>query len=332
MSSRAVLLPAIGDPYQMSMWFHNYDSYSNYVDKLYVSVDSLIDKEIIGFLEQETLKRNGDFFYRGAFDHGRNISFLLEQCKEDNVFLTEEDVLVLEPEIINRYFSIVEQQQKIVGTTRVSSSAEIFQRSLEVFKLEGKNFSLTNLWPCLLFIKRDYLLDTDRNFSAKNWQTNEYIPELNWTCPSNQAMDTFGWASIQLRAKNKYDFLIISDCRCGTDHKNYKSLYQWPFIHFGGASASMIALLADNNNKFLGYRQVKDTNNTPQIPPDEHIREDFSRMIAWWTICFEQFQLQNEVSYFNQIYKDALDRCVRESNLNINAINLFKNLYMKVVS
>jgi hypothetical protein len=96
-----------------------------------------------------------------------------------------------------------------------------------------------------------------------------------------------------------------------------------PWVHSGATPLLNYAMLDDNNvpigSRFASPREMP-------LPPDEGIREDFSRRASLGKLIVNNFPIPG--SNFNIKYNNALDKMIRECNLsNIDQnIAFFKTL------
>ncbi len=184
--------------------------------------------------------------------------------------LCEDDAFVRNPEAINQMFQLIERNEvDVIGGPRATGSNEVLDFTRERF---GDWIDTTSwesgpiLWPCFLFAKRSDLLKTDGRFGAWGWKAGEEI--LGRTYATDQAMDTFGWATLQLRDMG-LRFHIVGNYRVQREQLAYWSSNA-PWFHVGGLSVK------DVMND--GLRDV--------VLSDPY---DWSKRVSWWTRVLEKW-------------------------------------------
>lgn len=328
---RAVLLPVIGDPYQLNVWLTNFDTWSSVVDKLYVTLNHEVDDDLVTYISDECEKRNATFHYIPSIGtHGKALTQLVSVVQEELIMLIEMDNLVFDPNKIDELFKVAETPNSVVVYRRSSAHPEILARAIAYFKIPTCGGE-PNFWPSFFFAHKDILLDTDQHYDSKDFtEAGLYIKELDWTTPSPQGMDTFAWTSVQLRSKNKYTFHNITPHACvlGTNPVNAN-----PLIHVGNASGA----IAHHKEKSRSGELWKDPIERIGLihpPQDAHIKQDYARKLGWWRLCFEAFPIpqDNAAAYFNDIYKHGLDCIASQSHISENETQPYTELYRPLLS
>lgn len=342
MTSRAAILPTPGDPFILAGWLNHYKNvWKDEVDRLYVHLNSRLEDPVINYSKKLVEDVGGTILYsKGWLGHGEALRVLVETVEEEFIVLCEDDAYVLSSGIVDQLFGMVERKDTdAIASGRVSCAISLQQREIEVFKLRGGDIHLPNFWPCFFFCPTQMLLDTDRNYAAKNWEKGEYIKELDWTTPDNISADTFGWTSIQLRNKG-YRFHLIPDGRSTTQDRELFVRRQGifaappiaPWIHFGSTSSGISNSLLDNELKPLENRYAGGAPTQLPVMPDDHIRDDYARRISLWLLCTEYFPIKDKESmYFNQVYLDAINRTVDGCSLDRGRLQEYVDIYEQVL-
>lgn len=273
---RAALLPMGGDPFLNAYWLRNFQTWVEHVDELRIVICDQHDPVIQEYLNKQLARfPNVIARYTHRTDHGEIIRQLINETSADTIMLCEDDAFVRKPEQIKNCFEAIERDSTdLIGCPRATGSREIIEWAQERF---GNWFCPTTgesgplLWPCFLFAKRSDLLRTDRHYGA--WGRPAGTAVMNRTYVTDQAMDTFGWATLQLRGLGlKIDIL-----------PNYRvvpwNMAQWtdaPWFHVGSLSVGYGHFL-------LGHRTQE---HLDQIATDPC---DWSKRISWWCRVAEKW-------------------------------------------
>lgn len=134
MTSRAALLPYPGDPFLLNYWLKFFDEvWGDEVDKLYIYLNSPIEKPVVDYIRDLCLKRPKiNLQYNPQqIEHGAVIDRLLGVVEEDYVMLIEDDGFIFKKGLVNACFEAIESGEKqIVGSKRGSMQFRDF-RSLK---------------------------------------------------------------------------------------------------------------------------------------------------------------------------------------------------------
>lgn len=269
---RVALLPSGPDPFLLAYWLRNYRTWGQYIDELCIVVcgqdDPTIQSYLVGLAHEYSHLSRITLRFAPRTDHGTLIRELLEQAESRSVLLCEDDAFVCSPEKIDQCFKLIESgEADIIGCPRATGSEEVVQWARERYgdwQVEPTGESGPLLWPCFLFAQRATLLRTDRHFGA--WSLPAGVAMIDQTFASDQAMDTFGWATIQLREVG---------CRIRVE-PNYRAqlwgLSAWqdaPWFHVGGLSTGYGMYLAEPNR--LEYQESVKSDPV-----------DWGKRISWW--------------------------------------------------
>lgn len=318
--SRAVLLPTTGDPFTTAAWISSYNKcYKQHIDKLYVCVNSPVEKLVFDYVVTSFKDLGAEVLeFDRMLDHGPGLTNLLDLCKEDYVFISEDDFYVQNPNKISEWFQIVESgRADLVGSMRGCVGQEIIQAAARKFGLGGREAGQPSFWPCLLVAKAEDLRRTDKNFAGKRFDTGVHIPELNFTPKKTTGGDTFVWASIQLRALglrvHQVDQNRLIDVLLRRQFPP-----QW--VHVGSGSNSLNGHLLDENMIPIANTRMTKPKGFPPVP-DNGIREHYERKFAWWKVFNEQYPIKDpQANYFNKMYRDAVARSIAGCGLRAHMV------------
>jgi len=305
--TRAVLLPTIGDPYRAGIWLSAYRKHmKNEIDNLYVCLNSNADKSITDHVADMYRKEGATVFLHYTHKgHGFPLVELIEGCKEDLVFLAEDDFYLLASEHMNRWFGMIERGEvDAVGSPRSCCSQEMIKKTIEVFSLTGLEAQSTNFWPCLYVGKREDLLRIkEREYGAYTHSAGTYISELDWTITKDEPGDVFVWASVQLRGLGLKFY--------AEDQGNWIDIIYrkqaMPWIHTGAGSSSFLNRLVTPDGRPIGRRDC-DKIGVETLNDDGllYVRET---MQAFWELALQHFPIPSDspAGWLNKDYSDALE-------------------------
>lgn len=272
---RAALLPAGPDPFLIAYWLRNYQTWAQYVDELRIVVCGQEDGAIRQYLNEIMAQvPRATVRFTPRTDHGQVIRELIEETAADTVMLCEDDAFIRHPDKLDEIFHRIEiGKADIVGSPRATGSQEILEWAKTRWgdwQVEPTGEAGPLLWPCFLFARRDALLQTDRCFGAWGRPAGELI--LGQAFETDQAMDTFGWTTLQLREAGR---------RIEVE-PNYRAqryaLSHWtnaPWFHVGGLSVGYGLYFLD-----------------PQPEQLQAVRDDpydWGKRISWWRRVAEKW-------------------------------------------
>ena len=209
-----LLLPSTGEPLILYCWLTNMQKYSHLFDNIFVSVDMMGRVNPLEFLfVQNYLTRlfrkfpNMRYcFARQIAQHGLNIDNMLNKYEpdiNDDILLMEEDDYIINTSLlkshINSYF---EDGYNVYGVGRGSGTPYLLQSLLPMVQ-QRENLQIDtelpdwdssiNFWPTLFLTKKQYLLESSREFYSSNWETGDQITVGNQTLTLDQPChgDTF---------------------------------------------------------------------------------------------------------------------------------------------
>lgn len=251
--ARVVILPTPAHYYQLDFWLDNFcKNCIDEVDRLVVVINSNTKKHLLNKLIRKHDNEKIQYkIFEKLIDHGNAIDEGLNEADEnDEICLLEDDLFITRKGELLKNFDLLKRFD-VVASPRGSCCDEITQRSIRKYKLKQKKEGDigVNFWPCMLFSKAKYLLETDRNFKAKMWCKGEVLKELELVLKEDCYGDTFVNTSIQLRAKGLRFFEIPQYHLNNMDADNYsRKKYAFSkkagYFHVGSLSGGVEGLIA----------------------------------------------------------------------------------------
>lgn len=315
---RAALLPAGGDPFLIAYWLRNYQTWADQVDILRIVVCDQADPEIQAYLRRLTEALPHVLIrFTHRTDHGEVIRQLVAETNADTVLLCEDDAFVRDPARIGEAFGRIESgETDVVGCPRATGSAEILAWANTRFgdQIASSGESGPLLWPCFLFARRDDLLRTDCHFGAWGRSAGESI--LGVTFPTDQALDTFGWTTLQLR---ELGLRIRIE---GNYRAQLERLTSWtdaPWFHVGGLSTGHgLYLLGDRT----GEQERWDV-----IRSDPY---DWQKRISWWRRVAEKWD--GALPEHHDAYLREIDRYMAGTGMDLDAVAQWRRGFDALIS
>jgi hypothetical protein len=189
----------------------------------------------------------------------------------------------------------------------------------------------------MFFTARDVLTRTDLDFAAHSWQAGEFIKPLDYVCQREECADTFGWASIQIRALQPRVFPIsqhhaqatdLDDCGAGRGLFGERP----PWVHFGSLSGST-HLLMDQQGMIVAYRGLR----VPGHMEDVHSAsaQELERRLAMWRLCWEHFPISDQrAAYYNDVFDFALSNVLAHKGevLDKARVDGFASVYARLLA
>lgn len=330
MTSRAMLLPTCGDPYITQGWVDNYKKFcSKHVDQLHVFVNSLAPDPVFDFVVRQFEEVGANVIKRRQMsNHGAALTRLVQETQEDILFFNEEDFLVFDPSVLNKWYRLVESgKYGLVGSMRGCCRDELIQACVRKFNLKGPETRQPNFWPALVVVKRSDVLKTDLCFIGPQHKKGVCLPQIDYTPHEDMGGgDTFAWMSMQLRSlglkvKQIYQHRFGELVRSNEDSR--------PWIHLGGGSSTLNGRLLNKDMTPLG--------KGPAIKklhiPEGGLVQDFERKIGWWKAMREAYPIPSDdpASYFNKVYSDAINRSVQLYKLNPKEVDRYASICRRLV-
>lgn len=335
--NRAVLLPTPGDPFLLKYWLENYAKYwKNEVSKLYVCLNTPMEKEVVDY-EQELLERYGaDFIYIDhQIEHGDALNKLLDLVKEDYVMLIEDDGYIFKRGQVDECFRYLETDQyDVVGGKRGSCSFEILEEAKNKWGLNymGLGDQGPNFWPCYFFTKTEILKKTDRNFGARAWKRGEIIEPLNYLVNAEVVCgDTFVNTSLQLRAMGLRIICLPQYHGSPDDIKHYETKQNlWngsaPWTHVGSLSSGVGGVLVNDIGVPLAKREAILEPKEFTVPPAGV--DEWARRLQWWKTFYDNSD--DKLPEFKAEYLKAIQRLQRETGVHDKLISQRQAIYREL--
>lgn len=349
--SRACILPATGDPCVELFWLHFFKArWSKEIDKLYYVLNSPVEPKIAELLIGEFAKAGAKVLYQPHIvQHGEAIALALNYVTEDYIMLVENDAIVFKPGVVDEAFKWVESgEYDIVGSDRGSAGINLINAGRKKFKLDEIQhaYRYPHFWPNFFFVNKEWLLETDRHFSAKTWLKGDYIKEIDWTVEPDSSdtdttsADTFGWASIQMMAKNpKVKYVEQYHAYPHDEGLRNERKHLWDgkagWMHYGSVSTGLMNDLVDAQGVPLQYREhaypltfsVFVDGKMPKIVASSG-KIEYERRCAYWSLCSKMPEIKSLVpDEFKNEYSRAIERFVEANKLNWDHIHKFVEMY-----
>jgi hypothetical protein len=228
-----------------------------------------------------------------------------------------------------------------VGGKRGSCSMEVWERARDVFGLDYSGFGDQgpNFWPCYFFIKKETLLNTDRNFGAKNWKRGEIIESLNnyKVRDENCANDTFVNTSLQLRKMGlrfHYEPQYHGSPNDLSDYAQRVNLWdgQAAWTHVGSLSSGIGGVLMDDFGRSLARRKIDEPVSGTIIPNycnTDAERLEWERRIQWWLTFYENSEPE-ELRELREEYRKAIMRVIDRYKLSFDNIKRRQMIYSEL--
>lgn len=311
--TRCALLPSRSDPITLYLVVHFFKTvWADEVDRLYVNINSLIEPEVVKFIEKFCDHPKIVFSYTDhSLDHGNSVTKMVNDSSEELVILIEDDSIIYGKGMVDKYAKMVESGGvDACGSLRWSCSGGLIDRARQYFNLWDEKYLAGGwYWPCFFFVKRSDLLKTDLDFRGKGWEPGEHIAPLQWDAREPERSDTMVWMSMQLRALG----LRFHDFPNPNDVGN--SDYQW--THIGSLSSFIESELTDNDNVPLAIRK-----QAAKYPVDTTLKGEKSEVekkFAWMKLCLRKFDY-SEIAEFRDLYNKAIDKFVTKHGLDMARI------------
>lgn len=359
MRSRAAILPYPGDPFLLNYWLHFFNTvWQDEVDKLYIFLNSPIEQSVVAYISHLCLQNPKIvlIYENNQIEHGDVINRTLNVVTDEFVMLIEDDCFIFKPGKVNQAFEYLESgDYDIVGSKRGSCSQEILSRARQLWGLEysGEGDQGCNFWPNLFFSKKQTLIDTDRNFAARSWKHGEVIEALSTPSETYYAQDevvvgdTFVNTSLQLQKKfPQARIKYIPQYHASPDDLEHSSrsynLFDGlcGYTHIGSLSSGVGGILQDGHGRAL-TRRLLDPSKGDNVPIPNYChtdaeKQEFERRVQWWLKFYNYFvettdqNTSLDIAQFATLYKEAIDRIIREYELNISRIERRQRVYASI--
>ena len=189
MPSRAVILGTNAYPYLMAYWKHLFESvWIDEVDKVYIAVSNPVHPSAWAFISSY-LKSKKIKVIKTGLDWPLSITHVLKTIKEKSVAVFHDDLFVFEPGIIDKMFSVVENEGKVVTPIHGNYTSPALINELMQMKWgsqlplveEGTEATGYSFFCNFFFAPMDLLRKTTMDFGGYLVKQGEYCPLLDFT-------------------------------------------------------------------------------------------------------------------------------------------------------
>lgn len=315
---RAALLPAGGDPFLLAYWLRHYRTWASEVDELRLAVCGQDDPAIRAYLRERAAEApNVIVTFHPRTDHGMMLGYLVGETSADVVMFCEDDAFVRSPTAVGQAFRRLEDgSTDIVASPRGSASTAFVDTVIERYgtlTAEATGETGPFFWPCFLFARRADLLRTDGYFSA--WPEGTPIPLVGFTA-EGQAVDTFGWASLQLRRMG-LRVTVEPQYRA----QKHMAIWSPPWFHVGSLSSGY-------GGYFLGdYPADLRQRHFDAIRGDLY---DWHKRMSWWQRVWERWD--GELPEHHAAYGAAIRDYLTGTGMNQADVDEWRRMFDQLVT
>lgn len=308
---RAALLPTGSDPFLVAYWLRHYESWADQVDELRVNVYNVQDKRRADYFRSLAKGNVVITVIPHKLDHGDAIGELVKATSAEYVMLCEDDAFVREPPAIGERFSKLESGDlDIVGCPRSSATPGVINAADAAFgslpTWNGETGPL--LWPCFLFTKRSNLLG--KHCGAAGWKAGEQITGTGYTAETDEAADTFGKASLELRA---------AGLRLAAEPQHRASLptSKGPWFHVGS--------LSSGHDYYLNTREQDSF--YAAIRNDLH---DWNKRMSWWQRVHREWDGRLPAAHF--LYGRSIEAFMKGSGMVQGGVDVWTGMFDDLIT
>lgn len=320
MPTKAAFLPSPGDPFVLQhclYYFHRY--WSDEVDKLYVHLNTPLEKSVVDKLIEKIKHKKIDITYiPHGVGHGRALIDMFNKSSERLVLFVEDDSIIFRSGWVSDMFSIMTPPEEfmVIGSPRMSCPPHVANKAREEFGLnyEGRGDRGPAFWPCFFFARRSTLKKTSMDWGAT---------ELG---------DTFVKASLELR-RHTSSILEIPQYHCSNDDY-YNKENGWGifsgdcgYMHFGSLSSGIESMLFDSENRPLKDRHA--LSPQPPVKTQSIDASELMRRLFFWSRSVDMFG--DGFGEFTDIYRQSVMDAANRYGLEWKDINMVGRMYMEVV-
>ena len=319
--TRAAIIAARGDPFANMLIADSFKKvWRDEVDMLYVAVSSWLDGKVKAFLKDVVFNdpKIKLFFFDGLSQGGDHEPFLVEQGKEDNLVMLEDDVVIFKKGSIDDAFKKIETgKYDLLG--QVSGAIDPF-----VLEKVRNIYSTETLGPAFRFFKRKDWEKTDKVYTSFSLLPGKYYKEIRSDVPSVATMDTGLWNSVQMISL-KLKVLDIKEYRateitpgCPWTHVN--ALTSWSnHRFFNPETMDFVGKMVDPKAKSIEFFRAEARSsgsiygkNTASTK--EWSEKEICRLMSWVTIAMRKYwDSLAPIDEYRQAYKKGYDFFIKES-------------------
>lgn len=286
-----------------------------------------------------------------VIQHGHCINAMLGAVKEDYVLLMEDDVFILDyNQVLIDLQTIWANRVTIIGVKGGSCSQEISVRAKELWPYTDGAFRFC---PYYLITTKDLLLNTERWFHSRRWESGEYIPWLDMIANTQLVGDTMVSTSLEIHHKilSKYtNPLSKIKYRIGNHNalpsditsqktKDTNSIFSTTafLCHAGSLSQMIHEALTINGSSLIDFGHIASNseNMLKQLCADDVPFSNFMHIkIAWLKVITTYISdyiktKSNQMAYCNA-YIASIDNAIEVLKLNRNIISQYYQAYIKI--
>jgi hypothetical protein len=279
MRSRAILLPSIGDPFLLELWFsRSYPKFKNEVDHVYICLDSNQNEKWQSEVKQHIIETysklpNISIFFSEKAGLSSTIETAFKRCQHTYFAYIQEDAYVYKEGEVDRCFELLECDTVDVVATPMYCYSGILNGLLSDVT-GGKEPYLHHLgfafWQNFFFSSVKTIRETNCNFEPKQYRKGERIPYLNQEAPDTVSLDVMAEISFQLRVLGKR-FKYVSQ-GLGVHDLNFSPLDVNFWQHVNSLSSITTYLVNETAMPPVGDESVS-------------LKTELERRVAWWIVA-----------------------------------------------
>jgi hypothetical protein len=316
-----------GDPYVLLNAMSYFHIWEDEIDELWIGLNTTMSRDFVLYLLHNlpgTFQWSSKIkilYINKQIGFGKPLELLLDLSPHGNVLLLEDDTIIFKKGVVNAYFSMLEEDRcDLIGSPRMSCSPETARELQVEFSLnyEGRGDKGPMFWPCFLWVKKELLQRTDKDFDPSDWG------------------DTFAWMSVQLRRLTT-KILDIPQYHCSPDDDHNKE-HGWGifdgvcgYMHLGSLSSGIQSYLLTEDQVPLADLDTETRAEHPQPIPNSR---EMQNRLMWWHHCFMQ-RIGDEYTYEAGLYESALMRVARIMNADNTEDPFYKRnlkMYLDVIN
>lgn len=227
----AAILPTPGDPFVARYWLRNYERvWKGEVDRLVVLVNGRDPWEASRLFGEagadvQTVDRR--------IGHGEALRILTD-VDADVLMFCEDDAYVRDPMAVREALALA-HEGIITASPRGGMHPILEQAARDKWgDVTGPDGSTGHgMWPCFLFLRRDQIMATTRQFEARFWGPGSVIPGLGYRVGSD-ALDTDTNTAVAFQLRDQFPIRLAGQWK--EVHQKATMPADAPWFHAGGLS------------------------------------------------------------------------------------------------
>lgn len=276
MVKRSILVPAIGDPYLLGLWFDKARYFIDEVDEVVVGIDKKSDDPLITELNHRLLEWLNAMPKVRAFiskEAGmvRTFENVMAECRGEYFAIIQEDAYVFKAGEVDRHFAIVESGlADVVGTPMYCYSAELIEVISDYannYEREMLNTRGYSLWQNFLFAKYSDYLSTNQKIAPQSWPPNIEVPFLQWKPEKAVVLDMFASIVFQWRVQGKRFYYVDQFLSANIEHWEWFNAPNF-WIHVNALGTVLTEMISPSN--------------PTEITINHQLTKEYERRMAWW--------------------------------------------------